>query len=91
MGANRLETVFNVTLPIIAPSVLTAVLIAFVVSFGEFTATQFLTSPDTTTVPVIIYTMTRTGLSPEISALATLLVGVMLVAAVAAEYFGEGA
>lgn len=91
MGANQLETVLNVTLPLIAPSVLTGALIGFVVSFGEFTATQFLISPGTTTVPVIIYTQIRTGLSPEISALATLLVVMMLVAAIAAEYFGDGA
>lgn len=91
MGANQLETVVNVTLPLIAPSVLTGALIGFVVSFGEFTATQFLISPGTTTVPVIIYTQIRTGLSPEISALATLLVVMMLVAAIAAEYFGDGA
>jgi len=89
MGANKLETVLNVTLPIVAPSVLTGILIAFVVSFGEFTATQFLISPGTTTVPVIIYTELRTGLEPTISALATVLAVVMLVAALLGEYFGE--
>lgn len=78
MGANPLETAFNVTLPVILPTVVSAVVIAFVVSFGEFTATQFLISPDTTTVPVIIYTMLRAGLSPEISALSTLLVVLMI-------------
>lgn len=89
MGANSLETVLNVTLPIIAPSVLTGVLIAFVVSFGEFTATQFLISPGTTTVPVIIYTELRTGLAPTISALATVLAVIMLVAALVGERVGE--
>lgn len=89
MGANELETVVNVTLPIVAPSVLTGILIAFVVSFGEFTATQFLISPGTTTVPVIIYTELRTGLEPTISALATVLAMVMLVAALLGEYVGE--
>lgn len=82
MGANPLETAFNVTLPVILPTVVSAVIIAFVVSFGEFTATQFLISPDITTVPVIIYTMLRAGLSPEISALSTLLVVLMILGAV---------
>lgn len=81
LGANGLETVLNVTLPIVWPSVLSAMVISFVVSFGEFTATQFLISPDTTTVPVIIYTMLRSGLSPEISALSTVLVGIMVLGA----------
>lgn len=88
MGANRLETVLNVTLPIVSPSVFTGILIAFVVSFGEFTATQFLISPGTTTVPVIIYTELRTGLTPTISALATVLAVIMLAAAVIGEVSG---
>lgn len=81
LGANGLETVFNVTLPIISPTVISAMVIAFVVSFGEFTATQFLISPDATTVPVIIYTMLRAGLSPEISALSTVLIAIMVLGA----------
>lgn len=88
LGANKFETVLNVTLPIVAPSVLTGILIAFVVSFGEFTATQFLISPGTTTVPVIIYTELRTGLEPTISALATVLAAIMLGAALLGEYLG---
>lgn len=78
LGANGLETALNVTLPVISPSMISAMIIAFVVSFGEFTATQFLISPDATTVPVIIYTMLRAGLSPEISALSTALIAIML-------------
>lgn len=81
LGANRLETAFNITLPVISPTVASAMVIAFVVSFGEFTATQFLISPDVTTVPVVIYTMVRTGLTPEISALSTVLVVVVVIAA----------
>jgi ABC-type spermidine/putrescine transport system permease subunit II len=83
MGANPIESVVNVTLPNISNAIVSAVLISFVVSFGEFTATQFLTSPSTNTVPVIIYTQLRSGLSPTISALSTVLVLVMLAAAIA--------
>ncbi|MFC7157823.1 ABC transporter permease [Halomarina halobia] len=84
LGAGPAESILNVTLPIISPAVFSAILISFVVSFGEFTATQFLVSPGTTTVPVIIYTMTRSGLSPVISALSTVLIVVMLIVAVLA-------
>ncbi|MFC4248746.1 ABC transporter permease [Natribaculum luteum] len=89
LGANGLETVFNITLPIISPTVVSAMVIAFVVSFGEFTATQFLISPDTTTVPVIIYTMLRAGLSPEISALSTVLITIMVIGAVVSGAFSR--
>lgn len=81
LGANGLETSLNITLPVISPTVISAMVISFVVSFGEFTATQFLISPDATTIPVIIYTMLRAGLSPEISALSTVLIIIMLLGA----------
>ncbi|OIB58951.1 ABC transporter permease [Natrialba sp. SSL1] len=81
LGANGLETSLNITLPVISPTVISAMVISFVVSFGEFTATQFLIAPDATTVPVIIYTMLRAGLSPEISALSTLLIAIMVLGA----------
>ncbi|ELY50382.1 ABC transporter permease [Natronolimnohabitans innermongolicus] len=82
MGANRLETTFNVTIPVIAPAMIAGMLIAFVISFGEFTATQFLVTPSTTTVPIIIFNQIQTGLSPEISALATTLVAIMIIVSV---------
>lgn len=81
LGADPVTTFRYVTGPIIAPALLAGGFIAFVVSFGEFTATQFLISPDTTTVPVIIYTMLRTGLTPTINVLSVVLIIVMLVLA----------
>ena len=85
LGANSLETVFNVTLPIVAPSIVAGMLLAFVISFGEFTATQFLTGVGTDTVPIYIYTQIQTGLSPIISALATVLIGLMIVTSLIGE------
>ncbi|SEH14457.1 spermidine/putrescine transport system permease protein [Natronorubrum sediminis] len=79
MGATKLESVVNVTLPVIAPSMVAGMFTAFIISFGEFTATQFLTTPAVTTVPVIIYNDIQFGLSPDISALATVLVVIMIV------------
>ncbi|SEH14973.1 spermidine/putrescine transport system permease protein [Natronorubrum sediminis] len=85
LGANNIETVCNVTLPLLAPAVAAGMLLAFVISFGEFTATQFLTGAGSQTVPIYIYNQIGTGLSPEISALATVLVVVMI----AAGYLGD--
>lgn len=81
LGATPVSTFTHVTLPIISPSILSGFFIAFVVSFGEFTATQFLISPEVSTVPVVIYTMLRTGLSPTINALSTILIIVMITGA----------
>ncbi|MFC7228644.1 ABC transporter permease [Salinirubellus salinus] len=79
LGADRLTTFREVTFPIIAPSIVTAMVIVFVISFGEFTATQFWVERTTTTVPVVIFSMLRTSISPKIDALAT----VMLVVTIA--------
>jgi ABC-type spermidine/putrescine transport system permease subunit II len=81
LGADPVTTFRHVTGPIISPAILAGGFIAFVVSFGEFTATQFLISPDTSTVPVVIYTMLRTGLTPTINALSVVLIAVMLLLA----------
>jgi ABC-type spermidine/putrescine transport system permease subunit II len=79
LGADPVTTFREVTFPIIAPSILTAMVIVFVISFGEFTATQFWVTRTTTTVPVVIFSMLRTSISPKIDALAT----VMLVTTIA--------
>jgi len=87
LGADPTVTFMNVTAPIISPALLAAFFVAFVVSFGEFTATQFLIAPGSSTVPVEIYSMLRTGLTPTINALSTVLVVVMVAAALLSRYF----
>lgn len=81
LGANPATTFRHITGPIVSPAILAGAFIAFVVSFGEFTATQFLISPGTSTVPVVIYTMLRTGLTPTINALSVVLIVIMLIVA----------
>ena len=89
LGADPTVTFTNVTAPLIAPALLAGYFVAFVVSFGEFTATQFLIAPGTSTVPVEIYTMMTTGLSPTINALSTVLVVIMVVGALLSRYLAQ--
>ena len=82
-GAPRPVAFLLVTLPSIKPGVVTAAIFAFVTSFDNFTATQFLTW-DRTTLPVEIYSYIRTENDPTVSAISTLLilgtVGIVLLA-----------
>ncbi|MXR21287.1 ABC transporter permease [Halobacterium bonnevillei] len=78
LGADRLTTFREVTFPIISPSIITSMVIVFVISFGEFTATQFWVKRTTTTVPVVIFSMLRTSISPKIDALATVMLVVTI-------------
>jgi len=79
LGADRLVTFREITLPQIAPAIITAMVLSFVISFGEFTASQFWVQRETTTVPVVIYSMVRTTITPKVNVLATLVLVITMV------------
>jgi spermidine/putrescine transport system permease protein len=75
LGATRLQTLRHVVLPIIAPGILAAALLAFTLSIDEFIIAWFTAGAgsSSTTLPMQVYAMIRFGVTPEINALATLL------------------
>lgn len=74
LGASPLETFFRVTLPVIAPGVISGALFAFAISFDEVVVTLFLAGPDQVTLPRQMFTGIRENISPTIAAVATLLI-----------------
>jgi spermidine/putrescine transport system permease protein len=85
LGASELRTFYEVTLPLILPGVVAGMLFAFTISFDNFTQTFFWISTGTKTLPVVIYSMIRAGLSPTINAIGTVIVLFSLILAVIAE------
>jgi len=79
LGASETAVFFRITLPGILPGILGAALFAFTISIGEFVVTFFLTSPGTTTLPVRIFSIVKTGITPEINALSTLILGITFI------------
>ena len=73
LGASPTRTFFRVTLPSIFPGVLAAALLVFSLSIDDYVITSFVAGVGTTTLPIQIYSMVRTGISPEINAVSTLL------------------
>lgn len=73
LGAGPVQTFFNVTLPVIAPGVISGALFAFAASFDEVVVTLFLAGPDQVTLPRQMFTGIRENISPVIAAVATLL------------------
>lgn len=71
--ANEWETFRYVTLPLIMPGVLAGALLAFTMSLDDFVITFFTSGPGSTTLPLRIYSMVKTGITPEINALSTLM------------------
>lgn len=73
LGAGPVGTFARVTLPQIAPGVLAAALLAFTVSLDDYVITSFVAGPGATTLPLRIYSMLRTEVTPEVNAACTVL------------------
>lgn len=74
LGAGRLATFFRITLPLIAPGVISGALFAFATSFDEVVVTLFLAGAEQVTLPRQMFTGIRENISPTIAALATILI-----------------
>ena len=74
LGAGPIRTFFKITLPVIAPGVISGALFAFATSFDEVVVTLFLAGPTQTTLPRQMFTGIRENISPTIAAVATLLI-----------------
>lgn len=86
LGATPAATFRSVTLPLIAPAMAAGYLLAFTLSLDDFVLASFTSGPGSTTLPMRIYSQVRLGVTPEINALSTLLigaVGLLLLAATA--------
>ncbi|MFM1768878.1 MAG: spermidine/putrescine transporter, permease protein PotC [Verrucomicrobiota bacterium] len=84
LGADARAVFRHVTLPLMAPGVAAGALLAFTLSLDDFVVSYFTGGPGSMTLPVLIYTSVRRGLSPEIHALSALLIlaSVVITAAV---------
>lgn len=76
--ADEWQTFRYVTLPLIMPGILAGALMAFTLSLDDFVITFFTSGPGSTTLPLRIYSMVKTGITPEINALSTLMLGVSM-------------
>ncbi len=84
LGATPVNTFFQVTLPIIAPAVISAWLLAFTLSLDDLVIASFATGPGATTLPMKIYSQVRLGVTPEINAISTLMIAFVTVGVIAA-------
>jgi putrescine transport system permease protein len=82
LGATPLRTFLAVTLPIIAPAVAAGWILAFTLSLDDLVIASFTSGPGATTLPMRIYSQVRLGVTPEINAACTVLIGIVAVAVV---------
>ena len=86
LGASRLKVFFQITLPIIAPALVAGWLLAFTLSLDDVVIASFVAGPNSTTLPMKVFSSVRMGIKPEINALATLMVLAVSIAAVVGWY-----
>lgn len=91
LGASAWTTFRRITLPLIAPAVVAAALLAFTLSIDEFIIAYFTAGAGTasTTFPMQIYAMVRFGVTPEINAVATLLMGISFILIFLSQRLGQ--
>jgi putrescine transport system permease protein len=87
LGARPHKVFFLSTLPIIFPALLSGWLLAFTLSLDDLVITSFVAGPGSSTLPMVIFSKVRLGVSPDINALATILVAIVAVGAVVAGVF----
>ena len=84
LGASPFESFTLITLPIIAPAVVSGWLLAFTLSLDDLVIASFTTGPGATTLPIKVFSAVRLGVSPEINALSTILIGIVTVGVISA-------
>ena len=79
LGANRVVTFFRITLPLLIPGILSSAFMVLTLSIDDVIITNFVSGPYSTTLPVKILSMVKVGLKPEVNALTTLMVLVLVI------------
>lgn len=74
LGGRPLRVVFDITLPLIAPAMISGWLLAFTISLDDLVISSFVAGPGSTTLPMAIFSKVKLGVSPDINALATIII-----------------
>ena len=89
LGAGPVAAFMRITLPLAAPAIVSAFMLAFILSLDDLVIASFTSGPGATTLPMRIYSQVRLGVSPEINAMSSLLLGVVGLALLLATIAGR--
>lgn len=89
LGCSPVQAFAQVTLPVIAPAIAAAWLLAFTLSLDDLVIASFTAGPGATTLPMKIYSSVRLGVTPEINALSTILIGLVSLGVITASIIGK--
>ena len=86
LGAGPARAFLEITLPIIAPAIVSSWLLSFTLSLDDLVISSFVAGPGASTLPMVIYSKVKLGVSPDINALASLIVCAVGVCIISAGY-----
>lgn len=84
LGCTPFDAFKSITLPVIAPAVISGWLLAFTLSLDDLVIASFTSGPSATTLPIKVWSSIRLGVSPEINALSTILIGLVATGVISA-------
>lgn len=84
LGASPVRVFFDITLPIIAPALVSGWLLAFTLSLDDVVIATFVHGPGSETLPMVIFSKVKLGVSPDVNALATIIIAVVAIGVIAA-------
>ncbi len=87
LGAGPVRIFFDITLPLIMPAVVSGCVLAFAMSFDDVVISIFVNGPKLSTLPIKVYTQLRTGVTPEINALCTVILLAVVLVQLAMAFF----
>lgn len=86
LGAQQPRIFFTITLPVIMPAVIAGWLLAFTLSFDDLVIASFVSGPGSSTLPMLVFSKVRLGVTPEINALATTIVAIVAIGVILANW-----
>jgi putrescine transport system permease protein len=87
LGARPAKVFFRITAPLILPAILSGWLLAFTLSWDDLVVTQFVSGPGSNTLPMVIFSRVRLGVSPVVNALATIMVVIVALGVILSAVF----
>ncbi|WP_417587874.1 ABC transporter permease subunit [Pararhodobacter oceanensis] len=80
LGAGPVRVFFDITLPVITPALISGWLLAFTLSLDDLVVASFVSGPGASTLPMVIFSKVRLGVSPDVNALATIIIVIVAIA-----------
>jgi len=86
LGGRPMQVAFDITLPLIAPSMLSGWLLAFTLSLDDLVIASFTSGAGASTLPMVIFSKIKLGVTPDVNALATLIIGTVSIGIIIASW-----